>query len=76
LPFFIEWADGVALPGATPVHHPSGNVQLRRLSLAADPARLGRWLGRNDLPLSVERGRSGVASVVLAREGEEFAIRT
>jgi glyoxalase-like protein len=77
LPFFIEWADGVRLPGAAPVHHPSGNVQLRRLSLAADPARLALWLGPNELqlPLSVKRGRSGVVSVVLAHAEQEFSIR-
>jgi hypothetical protein len=75
LPFFIEWADGVRLPGEAPVHHPRGNVRLRRLSLAADSARLGHWLGRNELPLSVKRGRSGVVSVVLAHDDQEFAIR-
>ena len=75
LPFFIEWADGVRLPGAAPVHHPSGNVQLRRLSLAVDPARLADWLGRNELPLSTKRGGSGVVSVFLGHDEEEFAIR-
>ena len=75
LPFFIQWADGVSPPGAAPVHHPSGNVYLQRLSLAADPVRLGHWLGRNKLPLSVERGTSGVVSVVVADDGQEFAIR-
>jgi hypothetical protein len=75
LPLFIEWADGVRLPGSAPVQHPSGNVQLRRLSLAADPARLAHWLGENKLPLSVKRGRSGVVSVVLTHDEQEFAIR-
>ena len=74
-PFSIEWADGVRLPGTAPVHHPSGTVQLRRLSLAADPARLAHWLGQDELPLSVKRGRSGIVSVVLAHDEQEFAIR-
>jgi hypothetical protein len=75
LPFFIEWADGVPLPGAAPVDHPSGNAQLRRLSLAGDPARLAHWLGREELPVSVTKGGSGVVSVILANDEEEFAIR-
>ena len=75
LPFFIEWADRTHLPGAAPVRHPGGQVRLRRLSLKADPARLAHWLGRNELPLSVTTGPSGVDAVVLAREEQEFAIR-
>ena len=75
LPFFIEWGDGVRLPGAAPVHHRSGDVHLRRLTLAVDPARLAQWLGRNELPLAIESGRAGVVSVVLARGEQEFAIR-
>ena len=72
LPFFIEWGDGVHLPGATAVPHPSGDVRLRRLSLSVDSARLTSWLGENDLPVSVTSGRAGVVSVVLARGEEEF----
>ena len=72
LPFFIEWGDGVHLPGATAVPHPSGDVRLRRLSLSVDAARLASWLGENDLPVSVTSGRAGVVSVVLARGEEEF----
>ena len=75
LPFFIEWADGVRLPGATPIHHPIGDVRLRRLSLAVDPARVGHWLGQNELPLSLKQGRAGVVSVVLGHGEHEFAIR-
>ena len=75
LPFFIEWADGVRLPGAAAVDHPSGDVRLRSLSLATDPARLAHWLGRNELPLTVASGGSGPVSVVLASDHQEFAIR-
>ena len=63
LPFFIEWADWVRLPGTAPARHPSGDVRLRRLSLATDPAPLVHWLGQNGLPLSVKAGRSGLISV-------------
>ena len=73
LPFFIEWGDGVRLPGAASVEHPSGTVRLQRLALSADRARLASWLGRHELPVSVTDGRSGVVSVVLARGDEEFA---
>ncbi len=72
LPFFIEWGDGVRLSGATAVAHRGGDVRLRRLSLSVDAARLASWLGKDDLPVSVTRGRAGVVSVVLARDEEEF----
>ena len=75
LPFFIEWAHGVRLPGAAPVRHARGNVQLRRLWLAVDAARLAHWLGQNKLPLWVKRGGSGGVSVVLADDEHEFAFR-
>ena len=73
LPFFIEWGDGVALPGTAAVRHPRGDVRLRRLTLTTDVARLTSWLGPNDLPVSVTNGRSGDVSVVLAIGDDEFA---
>ena len=72
LPFFIEWGDGVRLPGATAVAHRGGDVRLQGLSLNVDAARLASWLGQDDLRVSVTTGRSGVGSVVLERAGEEF----
>ena len=73
LPFFIEWGDGVRLPGRTAVRHPMGDVRLRRLSLSVEPDRLASWLGENDLPVSVKSGRPGVASILLARGEDGFA---
>ncbi|MFL5644986.1 MAG: VOC family protein [Chloroflexota bacterium] len=73
LPFFIEWGEGVPLPGSTRVEHPSGPATLRRLALSLDEAELGSWLGPHDLPLSVTNGRSGIVSAILARGGHEFA---
>jgi hypothetical protein len=73
LPFFIEWGDDVPLPGAAPVEHPRGPATLRRLALSTNAARLASWLGPHDLPVSVQSGRSGVVSVVLARGEDEFA---
>ena len=73
LPFFIEWGDGVRLPGATAVRQPAGDVRLRRLTLSVDAARLASWLGKDDVSVSVTSGRSGVVSIVLARGEEEFA---
>lgn len=72
LPFFIEWGDGVRLPGAAVVEHPDGPVRLRSLTVGADPARLASWLGRNDLPVSAPSDGPGVVSVVLARGDDEF----
>jgi hypothetical protein len=72
VPFFIEWGDDVPLPGAAPVEHPRGPATLRGLGLSANAARLASWLGPHDLPLSVQDGRSGIVSVVLARGEDEF----
>jgi hypothetical protein len=74
LPFFIEWGDGVRLPGATEIGHPTGDVRLARLSLSGDAPRLASWLGQDDLPVSVTSGPSGIVSVVLAHGEEEFAL--
>ena len=73
LPFFIEWGDGVHLPGSAAARHPSGDVRVRRLSLSVDAARLASWLGQNDLPVSATSSGPGVVSIVLARGDEEFA---
>ena len=67
LPFFIQWGDGVALPGAAPVRLPRGRARVKRLVLTEDPARLAGWLGEHDLPLSVTVGPSGLSAVVLAQ---------
>ena len=74
LPFFIQWGDGVPLPGATPIRHPGGPARLRRLSLVADPVRLADWLGEHQLPLAVANGPSRVSGVVLTRGDRDFAI--
>src|SRR5206468_2652133 len=64
LPFFIQWGDGVPLPGATPVRHPGGPAKLTRLSLTGDPTRLAGWLGEHDLPIAVATGPSRVSATV------------
>jgi hypothetical protein len=74
LPFFIQWADGVPLPGATPVRHPGGPARLKLLSLVADPVRLSDWLGEHDLPLAVATGLSRVSGVVLTHRHRDFAL--
>ena len=65
LPFFIQWGDGVALPGATAVRHPRGPARMKLLVLSEHPGRLADWLGEHDLPLSVLVGPSGLSAVVL-----------
>ncbi|TME12517.1 MAG: VOC family protein [Chloroflexi bacterium] len=74
LPFFIQWGDGVPLPGATTVRHPGGPARLKVLSLTADPARLAAWLGEHDLPLAVATGRSRVSAVLLRQGRRDFAL--
>jgi Glyoxalase-like domain len=73
LPFFIEWADGTAHPGATLVRHPGGPATLKLVSMAGDPARISAWLGDHELPLAVTTGRSRLSAVVLTQGQRHFA---
>lgn len=75
LPFFIQWGDGVALPGATLVRHPGGPARVTGVSVTADPLRLDNWLGEHDLPISITPSRTrGLAVVVRqGRRDYEFA---
>jgi Glyoxalase-like domain len=73
LPFFIEWGDGVPLPGSTAVGHRDGPVTLKLLSVAADQGRLAEWLGDHDLPIAVT-GLSGTSAVTLTGGRGDFTI--
>jgi hypothetical protein len=73
LPFFIEWGDGVPLPGSTAVGHRDGPVTLKLLSVAADQGRLAEWLGDHDLPIDVT-GLSGTSAVTLTGGRGDFTI--
>src|SRR5215216_27925 len=66
LPFFLEWAAGVRLPGTTAVAHPAAPVGIAKLLLEGDPDRLAAWLGNHVLPVVVRTGRPAVAAVVLS----------
>ena len=74
LPFFIEWADGTALPGSAPVAHPAGRASIATLRLAGDADRLADWLGPNDLPVTVRAGPPGIATVTLAGAAGEITL--
>jgi hypothetical protein len=69
-PFFIEWADDVALPGRSD----RAVGAIRRLDLVADPVQLSAWLGEHSLPISVERGQPAVRRVVVDVRGRSVAI--
>ena len=72
LPFFIEWADGSAFPGAAAVDHPGGGATLKRLSLTGDADRVAVWMGDHDLPIDIGSGLAGPAQLVLARPGGDI----
>jgi hypothetical protein len=70
LPFFIQWGDGVSLPGAAAVRHPGGPATLKLMSVAANHERLAEWLGDHDLPIAVTRP-FGTSAITLSRgEGD------
>jgi hypothetical protein len=61
LPFFIEWDEGVPLPGDG-----GALMMLRELRLRGEARRLEGWLGPNHLPFRLEAGSPGVTAVVLS----------
>jgi hypothetical protein len=75
LPIFVEWGQGTPLPGRAPIAHPAGAVELARLELEGDPARVAAWLGDHSLPIAVRPGEPAVVAAVLARGAEEIEIR-
>jgi hypothetical protein len=75
LPFLVEWGEGTPLPGRAPITHPAGAVELARVELDGDPARVAAWLGDDSLPIAVRPGAPAVTAVVLARGVEEIVIR-
>jgi hypothetical protein len=74
LPFFIQWGDGVALPGATTVRHPGGPARVKRVSVTADPSRLDDWLGEHDLPISVSPSPTRGLAVVLSQGRRDYEL--
>ena len=74
LPFFLEWAAGVRLPGTTAVAHPAAPVGISKLLLEGDPDRLAAWLGNHALPIVVSAGRPAVAGIVLATATGEIVL--
>jgi len=76
LPFFIQWGDGVALPGAAAVRHPGGPARMKRVTVTADPSRLDDWLGEHDLPISATPGPAGRLVVVLTRGDRDEELTT
>lgn len=73
IPFFIQWGDGVPLPGAAAVHHRGGPVSLKLLSVAADHERLADWLGDHDLTIDVT-GPSGKSAITLMSGEGDFTL--
>jgi hypothetical protein len=74
LPFFIAWAAGVPLPGATAVTHPAAPAGIARLHLEGDPDHLAAWLGNHVLPIVVRTGRPAVTAIVLATATGEIVL--
>jgi Glyoxalase-like domain len=74
LPFFIEWAAGVRLPGATTVTHPAAPAGIAKLHLEGDPDRVAAWLGNHVLPIVVRPGRPAVTAIVLATARDEIVL--
>jgi hypothetical protein len=74
LPFFIQWAAGVRLPGAMAITHPAAPAGISKLHLEGDPDRLAAWLGNHVLPIVVRTGRPAVTAIVLATATGEILL--
>ena len=73
LPFFIQWGDGVPLPGTAAVGRRDSPATLKLVTIAADQERLADWLGPHDLPIATT-GPSGAWAITLTRWQEAFTI--
>lgn len=70
LPFFIQWGEGVELPGR------SGAARaIEELELSGDAHRLSEWLGDHDLPVRVVAGPPSVTGVAFAGPAGRIEIR-
>jgi hypothetical protein len=70
LPFFIEWADGVQLPGSQdPLP-----ATVTGLVLQGNSDRLAGWLGDHTLPIRVIDGPAEVAAVVLSTPSGQIVL--
>jgi len=66
LPFFMEWDDPAAYPGALSAKHPAQPSSVAWRSLTpGDPQQLQRWLGGAQPPLRVVDGEPGLHQVAL-----------
>jgi hypothetical protein len=75
-PILIQWGEGAPFPGAVPVEHPAGRVNISRLHLSGDRRSIVDWLGTEELPLDVSPGLPAVLGVDLTGpEGEHVEIR-
>ena len=70
LPFFIEWGEGVRLPGT----ENSRPATISRLVLEGNPDRLAGWLGEHSLPIRVIDGPAEVAAVVVSTAAGEIIL--
>ena len=74
LPFFIEWAPGMKLPGEADIRHNADKAKLSRLVLHADPNQLAEWLGTHQLPIDVRPGTSAVREIHISSDSGEIVI--
>ena len=74
LPFFIEWGQGTPFPGNIRAAHRAGPVEIAKLVVCGDAARLAAWLGEHTLPIVVRAGRPAVASIILSGAEGEIAL--
>jgi hypothetical protein len=75
LPFFISWLSSDALhPGRTTVPHRVTPRGITEVEVVGERARINEWLGRHEIPMSVEGGEPGVRSVTVATDAGDIVL--
>jgi hypothetical protein len=69
LPFFISWEPGGPFPGEG-----GAGLEVERIELRGDAARLAEWLGDADLPVAVRPGPPAVERFVLRGPGGTITV--
>ena len=74
LPFYIEWGAGTPHPSRAVGAHSIDAVEITRLNLTGDAARVRDWLHDDVYPITVDPGPPALTKIVLATPGGEMTI--
>ena len=74
LPFFVEWGEGTPHPSRVPAAHRAGAVEVARVELDGDAARVAGWTDGQRLPIAVRPGPPAVTRLLLTTSTGELVL--